>query len=62
MVADMAKNVCHALRRVPVASVVVWMDSMVALYWITNPGKSRKACAANRVRKIAKIENEVRIQ
>ena len=39
MAANMAKNVCHALRRLPIASVVVWMDSMVALYWITNHGK-----------------------
>ena len=62
MAANMAKNVCYALRRLPVASVVVWMDSMVALYWITNPGKSWKVSVANRVRKIAKIANEVKLE
>ena len=62
MAANMAENVCYALRRLPVASVVVWMDSMVALYWITNPGKLWKVFAANRVRKIAKIANEVKIE
>ena len=62
MEANMGKNVCYALRTLPVASVVVWMDSMVAFYWITNPGKSWKAFVANRVRKIAKIANEVKIE
>ena len=62
MAANMAKNVCYALRRLPVASVVVWMDSMVALYWITNPGKSWKVFVANRVRKIANIANEVKTE
>ena len=62
MAANMAKNVCYALRRLPAASVVVWMDSMVALYWITNPGKSWKVFVANRVRKSAKIANELKIE
>ena len=61
MAANMAKNLCYALRRLPVASVVVWMDSMVTLYWITDPGKSWKGFVVNRMRKIAKIANEVRI-
>ena len=59
---NMAKNVCYALGRLPVASVVVWIDSMIALYWIINPGKSWKVFAVNRVRKIAKIANEVKTE
>ena len=43
-------------------SVTVWMDSMVALYWISNPGKSWKVFVANRVRKITQITKEVKIQ
>ena len=38
------------------------MDSMVALYWIVNPGKSWKVFVANRVRKIAQITEEVDIR
>ena len=38
------------------------MDSMVALYWISNPGKSWKVFVANRVRKIAQISRELKIQ
>ena len=60
MAENIAKNVCHPLKRLPVASVVVWMDSMVALCWITNPGKSWEVFVANRVRTIAKIGNEVK--
>ena len=56
MAANMARNVCHALRRLPVASVVVWMDSMVALYWITNLDKSWKVFVANRVRKLLSVK------
>ena len=40
MAGNMAKNVCHALTKLHVASGIVWMDSMVALYRITNLGKS----------------------
>ena len=40
MAASLARNICHALKRSPVETVTVWMDSMVALYWILNPGKS----------------------
>ena len=56
MTANMAKNVCYALRRLLVASAVVWMDSMVAWYWITNPGKSWKVFVANRVRKMLRLQ------
>ena len=51
MAAHLARNICHALKRWPVETVMVWMDSMVALYWILNPGKSWKVFVANRVRK-----------
>ena len=35
---------------------------MVALYWISNPGKSWKVFVTNRVRKIAQIPRELEIQ
>ena len=62
MAANLARNICHAMKRWPVETVTVWMDSMVALYWILNPGKSRKVFVANRVRKMAQITKEVGIQ
>ena len=36
--------------------------SMLALYWIRNPGKSGKVFVANRVRKIAEITQETGIE
>ena len=38
------------------------MDSMVALYWTLNLGKPWKIFAANRVRKIPQITEEVGIR
>lgn len=38
------------------------MDSMVALYWILNPGNSWKVFVANRVRKIVQISEELLIE
>ena len=37
------------------------MDSLVALYWITNPGKQWKVFVSNSVRTIAEISSEVEI-
>ena len=63
MAANLARNLSHALRRGwPLRSVTIWMDSMVALYWILNPGNSWKVFVANRVRKIAQIAEEVGIE
>ena len=43
MAANLSKNLCQALpKEWPVKSVTIWIDSMVALYWISNPGKSWK--------------------
>ena len=39
MAANMAINVHSALKGLPITSVNIWMDSMVVLFWITNPGK-----------------------
>jgi hypothetical protein len=58
MAANMVRNVCRALKGWPIASITIWMDSMVALYWITNPGKPWKVFVANRVKRIAKITEE----
>ena len=62
MAVNLAKNLCQALNGWPIRSVTIWMDSMVALYWISNPGKSWKVFVANRVRKIAQISRELEIQ
>ena len=53
MAANMAKNLHGALQHWPISSTTIWMDSMVALYWLTNPAKAWKVFVANRVRKIA---------
>ena len=39
MAANMAKNIHNALHRLPIKSMVNWVDSMVVLYWLTNPAK-----------------------
>jgi hypothetical protein len=62
MGANLARNLTRALKRSPLRSVVIWMDSLVSLYWIINPGKPWKTFVSNRVKKIAEITNEVGIQ
>ena len=61
MAANMARNLCNALRGWPINGVTVWMDSLVALFWINNSGKPWKVFVANRVKKIAQITDEVNI-
>ena len=61
MAANMAKNLHGALQRWPISSTTIWMDSMVALYWLTNPAKAWKVFVANRVRKIAEATSEIGI-
>lgn len=62
MAANMVKNLLTALKRWPITSVNVWMDSMVALFWICNPGRAWKTFVSNRVRKIAEITQETGIE
>ena len=62
MGANLEKNLCHALKNLPIASITVWMDSMVALYWITNPGKAWKTFVSNRVQIIPQITEENTVQ
>eukprot|EP00795_Rhopilema_esculentum_P000677 gene677-biopygen7196 len=62
MAANMAINVHSALKGLPIISVNIWMDSMVALFWITNPGKLWKVFVANRARKIAEITDKLAIK
>ncbi|CAB4027597.1 Pro-Pol poly, partial [Paramuricea clavata] len=62
MAANMATNVCKALKQLPIASITIWMDSTVALFWILNPARSWKTFVANRVRKIASITSELDIK
>ena len=61
MAANMVKYLLTALKRWPITSVNVWMDSMVALFWICNPGRTWKTFVSNRVRKIAEITEETGI-
>ena len=60
MSANMATNMCKALKQLPIASIT--MDSTVALFWILNPARSWKTFVANRVRKIASITSELDIK
>ena len=62
MAANLVKNLRQALHSWPIQSITVWMDSMVALYWICNPGKQWKVFVANRVNKIAQITEQTGIQ
>ena len=52
MAANMVRNLQNALKRWPIVTTTVWMDSMVALYWIRNPGKSLKVFVTNRVSRL----------
>ena len=61
MAANMVRNLHKALKRWPIVSTTVWMDSMVALYWIRNPGKPWKVSVSNRVKKMAEITGETGI-
>ena len=61
MAANIVKNLCKALQDLPILSVTIWMDSMVALYWIHNPRKAWKTFLANRVRKISEATEENKI-
>ena len=45
----------------PVSPITIWMDSTVALYWLTSPGRNWKVFVANCVQKIAKITEELNI-
>ena len=62
MGANLARNVTRVLKSFPIRLVVIWMDSLVSLYWILNPGKPRKTFVSHRVKKIAEITQEVKIQ
>ena len=61
MAANMVWNLHNALKRWPIVTTAVWMDSMVALYWISNPGKPWKVFLANSVKKMAEIVSETGI-
>ncbi|XP_022793733.1 uncharacterized protein LOC111332625 [Stylophora pistillata] len=61
MAVNMAKNLSTALQRWPIQTINIWMDSMVALYWITNPGRGWKMFVSNRVKKIAETAGPINI-
>ena len=61
LAANMANNEQQVLTMWPVASINIWMDSTVALYWLINPGSNWKVFVANRVRKIATIAEKINI-
>ena len=58
---NMAKNLSTALQRWPIKTINIWMDGMVALYWITNLGRGWKVFVSNRVKKIAETAGPVNI-
>ena len=62
MGANLARNLTRAQKRLPIRLVVIWMDSLVSLFWILNRGKPWKTFVSNRVKKMAEITEEVRIQ
>ena len=62
MAANLARNLANALKRLPVKAITVWMDSLVALYWISSPGRAWKVFVANRVKKIAELTEEIGIR
>ena len=61
MAGNMVRNLHNALKRWPIVSTTVWMDSMVALYWIRNPGKPWKVFVSNRVKKMVEITSKTGI-
>ena len=61
MAVNMAKNLSTALQRWPIETINIWMDSMVALYSITNPGRGWKVFVSNRVKKIAETAGPINI-
>lgn len=61
MAVNMVRKLHNALKRRPIVTTAVWMDNMMALYWIRNPGKPWKVFVANRVKKVAKIVGETGI-
>ena len=56
--ANMVRNLHNALKQWPILTTTVWMDNMLPLYWIRNPGKPWKVFLANRVRKVAEITSK----
>ena len=62
MRANLARNLTRALKRLPIRLVMIWMDSLISLYWILNHGKPWKTFVLNRVKKIAEVTQEVKIQ
>ena len=58
MAANIVRNLHNTMKRWPIVSMTVGIDSMVALYWITNPGKTWKVLVANRVKKGAEITRD----
>ena len=55
MAVNLVDNVRRALAGFPVVSVHCWLDSTVALYWISGGGEYR-LFVANRVQKIRACE------
>ena len=49
------------LHYLSIASTTAQVDSVVALYWITNQGKQWNIFVANRFQKFAEITNEIGI-
>ena len=61
MAVNMAKNLSTALQQWPIKTINFWMDGMVALCWITNPGRGWKVFVSSRVKKIAETADPLKI-
>jgi hypothetical protein len=61
MAANMAKNLYNALLHQPIKTIVIWLDSMVVLYWLTNPGRPWKVFVSNRIKKIIETTSDLGI-
>lgn len=61
MAENMVRNLVAGLKQWPITSVNVWMNSMMALYWMCNPGKAWIVFVSNQVRKIAEVTQETGI-
>ena len=58
MAANMVKNLMVALRRWPIASATVWMDSMVALFWIHSPENRGRCSSRIELEKLLKLQRK----
>ncbi len=62
MGANLAVNTNNALKRWPIIRNISWSDSQVALCWIEQPFKNWKSFVSNRVRKMQRIKENLKLE